>query len=467
MKKVFNNMIKACAFLLLAVGAALPINAAEPAAKQPLVYEGGQEIKVGDSIMIHKDTLRYLTGERISTWVYTKPHTIQQVGGKRYPYGILIQGIYSWVYPGSIIPLHPEQPQEELAPIVEEQPKVEQTSIVNVEPVVDTVAVTEQDSVVDTVAVIEQDSVMDQLPVEEDTAVISEPEPQDTILLDITTLTNYGKGNYEIPVSYQMNRFAIGARGGFASTMAGGKNMPIGFDALLDLRYAHYWAKDMNKPALGIMTGLNVGYVQASQSIEFLDQYTAPTVDGDVDYVVSADEVAETDKQIQLEVPVMFSMVTPKGFFLNVGPKIIMPVYSTYEQTITNPNIYAYLPELNGNPIVNEVVMGKVTDEQMNIKGNMADNPYKLLSLALGAELGYEIKFKNGNSLDLGIYADYSVCTLYNNSLGAASKVISVEVPTETSAAVVEVLPISKALANRFAFLDAGLKISYNFDWIK
>ena len=457
MKKVFNNMIKACAFLLLAVGAALPINAAESAAKQPLVYEGGQEIKVGDSIMIHKDSLRYLTGERMSTWVYTKPHTIQQVGGKRYPYGILIQGIYSWVYPGSIIPLHPEQPKEEVVPVVEEQPEVEQAPVVDVEPIVDTVAI------------VEQDSVADQLPLVEeiDTVATEEPEPQDTLVLDITTLQNYGKGNYEIPVSYQMNRFAIGARGGFASTMAGGKNMPIGFDALLDLRYAHYWAKDMNKPVLGIMTGLNVGYVQASQSIEFLDQYTAPTVDGDVDYVVSADEVAETDKQIQLEVPVMFSMVTPKGFFLNVGPKIIMPVYSTYEQTITNPNIYAYLPELNGNPIVNEVVMGKVTDEQMNIQGNMADNPCKLLSLALGAELGYEIKFKNGNSLDLGIYADYSVCTLYNNSLGAASKVISVEVPTETSAAVVEVLPISKALANSFAFLDAGLNISYNFDWIK
>ena len=457
MKKVFNNIIKACAFLLLAVGAALPINAAESAAKQPLVYEGGQEIKVGDSILICKDTLHYLTGERISTWVYTKPHTIQQVGGKRYPYGILIQGIYSWVYPGSIIPLHPEQPKEEVVPVVEEQPEVEQAPVVDVEPIVDTVAI------------VEQDSVADQLPLVEeiDTVATEEPEPQDTLVLDITTLQNYGKGNYEIPVSYQMNRFAIGARGGFASTMAGGKNMPIGFDALLDLRYAHYWAKDMNKPALGIMTGLNVGYVQASQSIEFLDQYTAPTVDGDVDYVVSADEVAETDKQIQLEVPVMFSMATPKGFFLNVGPKIIMPVYSTYEQTITNPNIYAYLPELNGNPIVNEVVMGKVTDEQMNIKGNMADNPCKLLSLALGAELGYEIKFKNGNSLDLGIYADYSVCTLYNNSLGVASKVISVEVPTETSAAVVEVLPISKALANRFAFLDAGLKISYNFDWIK
>lgn len=442
-------MIKACAFLLLAAGAALPIKAAEPTVKQPLVYENGQVIKVGDSILIHKDTLHYLTGERISKWVYDKTHTIQQVGGKRYPYGILIQGVYSWVYPGSINPLHPEQPQVESTPLPEEQPE-------------------ENTNPIDTVAIIEHDSIADQQPlIETDTVAISEPEPQDTVVLDQATLTQYGKGNYEIPVSYQMDRFAIGARGGFASTMATGKNMPLGFDALLDLRYAHYWAKDLNKPAIGIMTGLNVGYVQASQAIEILDKYTAPTVDGDVDYVISADEVAETDKQIQLEIPVMFSMVSPKGFFLNVGPKIILPVYSIYEQTITNPNIYAYVPELNGNPIINEVVMGKVTDEQMNITGNMADNPCKLLSLALGAELGYEFKFKNGHSLDLGVYADYSVYTLYNNSINAASKVITVTVPTQTSAAVVEVLPISKALANKFAFMDAGLKISYNFDWIK
>ena len=449
MKKICNNMIKACAFLLLAAGAALPIKAAEPTVKQPLVYENGQVIKVGDSILIHKDTLHYLTGERISKWVYDKTLTIQQVGGKRYPYGILIQGVYSWVYPGSINPLHPEQPQVESTPLPEEQPE-------------------ENTNPIDTVVIIEHDSIADQQPlIETDTVAISEPEPQDTIVLDQATLTHYGKGNYEIPVSYQMDRFAIGARGGFASTMATGKNMPLGFDALLDLRYAHYWAKDLNKPAIGIMTGLNVGYVQASQTIEILDKYTAPTVDGDVDYVISADEVAETDKQIQLEIPVMFSMVSPKGFFLNVGPKIILPVYSIYEQTITNPNIYAYVPELNGNPIINEVVMGKVTDEQMNITGNMADNPCKLLSLALGAELGYEFKFKNGHSLDLGVYADYSVYTLYNNSIDAASKVITVTVPTQTSAAVVEVLPISKAFANKFALLDAGLKISYNFDWIK
>lgn len=446
MKNVFKNMIKACAFLLLAVGAALPINAAEPAAKQPLVYEGGQQINVGDSVLIHKDTLYYLTGERISKWVYTKPHTIQQVGGKRYPHAVLLQGILSWVYPGSIVPVHPETPivEEQPAPVVEQQP----APIVEPEPEVVT------------------EPVVEPTPVVEDTVIASEPEPQDTVVVDMEDLQGYGKGNYEIPVAYQMNRFAIGVRGGFASTMATTKNMPLGFDALLDLRYAHYWAKDKKKPALGIMTGLNIGYVQASQSMKFLDKYTTPTVHSDVDYVVEADKVAETDRLIQLEVPVMFSMVTSKGFFLNVGPKLILPVYGKYTQTIAEPKISAYLPELSGNPIVNEVVMGKLTKEQMDITDNLADNPCKLMSLALGAELGYEFKFKNGHSLDLGVYADYSVYTLYNNSI-AAGKVITVTPPTHTSPAIVEVQPMSTVSGNKFAFLDAGLKISYNFDFIK
>jgi hypothetical protein len=267
-------------------------------------------------------------------------------------------------------------------------------------------------------------------------------------------------------VSANTHRLSIGLRGGFASTMATTKNMPLGFDALLDLRYAHYWAKDQKKPALGIMTGLNIGYVQASQSMKFLDKYTTPTVHSDVDYVVEADKVAETDRLIQLEIPVMFSMVTPKGFFLNVGPKLILPVYGKYTQTIAEPKISAYLPELSGNPIVNEVVMGKLTKEQMDVTDNLADNPCKLMSLALGAELGYEFKFKNGHSLDLGVYADYSVYTLYNNSI-AAGKVITVAPPTLTSPAIVEVQPMSTVSGNKFAFLDAGLKISYNFDFIK
>ena len=433
MKAKMSNTLKVS--LLVFFTSLLPLTnaSAQSTQKGTLYYkQSGVPIEVGDSVQIDPANLYYRTGERKSAWVYDKVHTVLQVGGKLHPDAILLKEIYSWVEIGSIEPMN----------------KVKQEAVEkNMNPVTDTMIVADTVAVIDTIAVIDTVAVDTLNEIQEEVYV------QDTVVV-------------EDVVSANTHRLSIGLRGGFASTMATTKNMPLGFDALLDLRYAHYWAIDQNKPALGIMTGLNIGYVQASQSMEFLDKYTTPTVHSDVDYVIEADKVAETDRLIQLEIPVMFSMVTPKGFFLNVGPKLILPVYSKYTQTIKDPKISAYLPELSGNPIVNEVVMGKLTEEQMDITENLADNPCKLLSLAFGAELGYEFKFKNGHSLDLGVYADYSVYTLYNNSV-AAGKVITVTPPTYTSPAIVEVQPMSTVSGNKFAFLDAGLKISYNFDFIK
>ena len=56
MKQVIKNILSVGAFLLLAAGAAQPINAAEPTATKPvLTYPGGQVIEVGDTIRIHPD----------------------------------------------------------------------------------------------------------------------------------------------------------------------------------------------------------------------------------------------------------------------------------------------------------------------------------------------------------------------------------------------------------------------------
>jgi hypothetical protein len=120
---------------------------------------------------------------------------------------------------------------------------------------------------------------------------------------------------------------------------------------------------------------------------------------------------------------------------------------------------------LDGNPITNEVVMGAVSGEQADLRGKMVDNPCQLMSLALAAGLGYEFKFKNGHSLDLGVYADYSVYNLYRAD--ATGKIVSLTPPTKTSAAIVTVQPISSAFGNKFGFLDAGIKVSYNLDMIK
>ena len=60
------------------------------------VYGSGATMEIGDSVMIHRDSLRYLTGERMSSWVYGVPHQIRQLGTKTKPAGVLLRGIYSW-----------------------------------------------------------------------------------------------------------------------------------------------------------------------------------------------------------------------------------------------------------------------------------------------------------------------------------------------------------------------------------
>ena len=437
-KLLLLYIVMVCAFLLLSVGTAQPLNAQE-SAKPVLVYSGtNQPILKGDSIMIKQDSIYYLTKERMSKWVHGVPHTVLQVGGKRYPYAVLLSTIYSWVYPEALIPIHPQEFQSEEETIVASDSIIVEDSIVSEVP---------QDST----SVIEDS--------------IAEETPQDSVKYYTTEVYSLEKGSYDIPVPSSMNRLAIGVRGGFASTMTNinGNGLSKGFDALLDLRYAHYWAGDKNKPMLGIMTGINIGYVQARQSATLLDKFTLATDEGDVDYEVSADKINETTHQIQLELPIMFSMVTPNGFFLNAGPKLILPVYSTYYQTIKNPNISAYLPELNGKPMTNNIVMGMLSDEQCKQRGSFG-NEFKL-AIALGLELGYEFKLKNGHSIDLGVYADYSVYSMYKNT--GNGSLITITPPSASGKAVVDVLCLTNAYASKIGFLDAGLKLTYNIDFIK
>ena len=420
---LFKNTMMLGAFLLLVVGTAQTASAQETTAKPKHYYNNSiTEIKVGDSIMINRDSLYYLTGERMSRWVYEVPHTIQQVGGKRYPYGILIRGIYSWVYPGTLIPLKKVEPIP--APEPEPTPEPEPAPLPEPEP-------------------------------------LPEPAPEPGTS---DTLVNFQDKNKDpIPRPYQINRFSVGLRGGFASTLQDAAGFPLGFDVALDLRYAHYWAGDKNKPEFGIMTGLNVTYVHTKHATSIAEDYTVPTVAGDVRYTIDVDRVQEKVNQIQLEVPVMFSMVTQKGFFLNVGPKLMLPVYSRFHQEMKNPVINAYKEELNGHPITNNKVMGQLSEDQINMRGAL-NNQYKF-SLELGAELGYEFKFNNGNSFGIGGYVDCTVFNAYKNK--ETSSLICITPPTNESAAIVDAYSLTNSMSHRLGLFDLGLKLSYNFNFEK
>lgn len=412
--------IKNIAMLLLCVLFALTSTqtaTAQEKAKAEVTYTTEQAVTVGDTVMIHKDSLRYLTGEKMSSWVYDKKHTVWQVGTKRFPDGVLLKEIRSWVKPATLLPIAIAAP-----PVVKEEPVVEEE--------------------------VEELVAEEPKPTKEDT---------DSIKKALAAVETDHSVHYEIPVSYNMDRFSIAIRGGFASTLVNG--LPLGFDALLDLQYAHYWAAHQEAVKVGIMTGLSAGYVYTHQNGEYVDQFHS----GDIDYLVTAVDIDEKMHQVLLELPVMFSMVTPGGFFLNVGPKLMLPVYSPIKQSIEYPNITAYVPELNGEIIKNEVVTGKLTPEQLNLKGR-ADHELKL-AIALGLELGYEIPLKNGHSFGIGAFASCTAYSMYKNTTDG--HIISVVAPNDNSAAVVNVNAMTNALAEHIGHLDAGIKLSYNFNFTK
>ena len=407
-----KNIAMAAVCLLLSVANTQAVNAQEKEDK--VVYTTGQEITVGDTVMINKDSLRYLTGERKSTWVYDKKHTVGQIGTKRFPDGVLLKEILSWVNPSALLPI------SIAAPALVEEPVVEPV----VEEVVPEPVKEKTDSIKKAVEEVEVEEVV----------------------------------SYKIPVSLEMDRFGLGIRGGFASTVY--PNFPLGFDAMLDLRYAHYWAAHENAPYLGIMTGLSAGYMYTHQATMLDSKFQA----GDINYHVTATDVDQTTHQVLLEVPVMFSMVTQGGFFLNVGPKLMLPVYNPVKQTLNYPNITAYLPELNGEPIKNEVVTGLVTADQCELTGR-ASNELKV-GLAAGLEVGYEFSLSNGHSIDLGVYASYG-SYFYKTTGVPEGQIISVVAPNDNSVAQVTVNQISEAMTHKLGHFDAGIKFSYNFDFLK
>ena len=267
------------------------------------------------------------------------------------------------------------------------------------------------------------------------------------------------------------DRFTIGLRGGAASLMQDAPKLGkwhIGWDALLDLQYAHYWKKFGAKMQYGLLVGVSAGFARSHMSSAINDTFTEETESNPgeksvIDYTITADNVTEYDGQLQLEVPIMFSMIHDKGFFLNIGPRIALPVWTPYNQTLENPHIDAFFAT-EGVNVHDAKITGVVTEDQTQTKGTWK---HSTLNIMLGAELGYEYTFRNRNSLGIGLYADYSLYSMYKNTPSEKSLVSLVEVPHLADPAVVSVLSATDTYAKGIGFFDVGLKLSYHFNWWK
>ena len=409
-------------------------------------------VAVGDSVMIKRECTKYLTGETPSTWVWDKVHTVRQLGSKRFSDGVLLMNIYSWVCEDCLIPVHPREEE----PVVEEEPIVEEPVVVEPEPA-------------EPEPVVEEPAVEEPAPA---APVVEEPapaEPEPAKVVEEEPLTEQAKTDETIMsqqnFKHNYDRFTIGVRGGASSLMhhATKGNWLCGGDVVLDLQYAHYWAKDGRPVDLGIIAGLGIGYQQSGLATNDSTFFKRPSGAYDVDYTVVANGIKETDHQLQLEIPVMFSLIADNGLFFNIGPKLMIPLYTPYKQTVNKDqtHISAYFEE-TGVTMIDNVVTGKYDGQQPTEKNGIQFN----MNLMLTAEIGYEWVLKSGNSLGLGAYANYGWNLSYKNNTNSEGLFL-LTAPTESDKAHLDVMSATHAYADKLSFFDAGIKLAYHFNFPK
>ena len=463
MKTIKSILIAATLICATAVSTMSAQQAAAPA------YQW--KVAKGDSVMIKRECDKYLTGEKPSTWVYDKVHTVGQLGTKRFPEGVLLFNINSWICEECLVPVHPREQQPQAEPAKQPEVVVKESEAVvvkeeKVQPAQEQPAA--QETVQPATEEAKQEEVkQEEAPVEPAPAEKQKPE---VIVEQIKGDSVKSQQNFK----HGYDRFTIGVRGGASGLLHKVErgNWQCGFDALLDLQYAHYWAKDGRPMDFGIITGLSIGYARSGMKTDVNSQFwykdnSDPTFPMDIKYDIRADKVTEKDGQIQLEIPLMFSLLHDNGLFFNIGPRFMLPVYTPYNQTIAdNDNTYisAYFKQIDV-PVKNEVITGILREDQFKQSGTDNGNQFSI-NIMLGAEIGYEWILKSGNSLGLGAYANYCVYNSFKNNT-SNDPLVKVTPPQGVDDALVEVLSATKTYANKLGYFDAGVKLAYHFNFPK
>ena len=404
-------------------------------------------VAIGDSVMIKRECQKYCTGETPSVWVWDKVHTVRQLGTKRFADGVLLMNIYSWMCEDCLIPVN-GRAKEAAAQAAEEQAADKKAFEAGktLEEIAAEKAAAEE-------AAEEPAEVAAEEPAEE--PVVEEPQPEPEPEAEPAE-PKKAKSGYD--------RFTIGVRGGVASQLH--QAVPdvnakwgIGGDALLDLQYAHYWTKEGRPVDLGLIVGLSAGYAQGS----FKGSENSNFSLGGLDYVITADDIRETDHQVQLEIPLMFSLIHECGFFFNVGPRFMMPVYTPFNESINSSAVQATDPETQVTWKDN-IITGKYNGATAEGSNNLQLKFHIMLT----AEVGYEWTLKSGNSLGLGVYADYSVWnTRPQQAERKYNSLLDVTAPGDGEIATVTARPVTDAYAKSTGFFDVGVKLAYHFNFPK
>lgn len=451
--------------LLMVVASMCSLNlSAKTKCNKPLLYkDSGDTIRVGDLVKISTDNERYETKERIIHWAFDSIHTIRQVNSKYHPNAVLLKRIYSWIPADAAIfvaradTLHRPSRQRKI---------VRYDTIARIDTIMHRI---------DTIIRIDTVSI-NKIPCYDTICTYDTIWKYDTITIvkPCPPCPPSPDPREGIGEADQINRFSIALRGGFASTMAQPstfQSLPLGFDARIDFQYAHYWRTE-KKHLIGLILGASAGYMNVDRHQMWDEIYTLQTSDlgtpVDIQYHVTADDVHENMQQWQVEVPLMFSMIAENGLYFNVGPRFLLPLHTPIRQVITNGNIWVKDLGTNAEMPQGNAIYGELNDDQLTLEG-VSEKKYSW-TVTLGFELGYEFELKPGYAIGLGAYANFGLYNanygLYSfNSSKAVNSVVGITPPVDGKVAVVKVNAMSDSYTSMMGHLDAGIKLSFNFDF--
>lgn len=509
--KTFKSILIAATLICASASMLSAQEAAQPA-------QGHQwKVAIGDSVKIKPECQEYLTGETPSSWVWDKIHTVRQLGTKRFPEGVLLMNIYSWICEDCLVPAGqteeeaaqaakgqktevaneaPNKAKEAVAPTKAEQAQTAPAEAAaasaaagaataaaagtTAEQAAEQAAAQPAAQPAEGAQASAQEGAQEAQPAEaaQEAAPAAEQaaeQPAEQPAAEAAQPTEQAAAEGD-PIRTKQNfdhnyhRFTIGVRGGAASLLHETTNghWACGGEGVLDLQYAHYWSKDGRPVDLGLITGIGIGYSQSGMNanVDTYKQISDPTSGKNIDYTVHVDNVNERDGVVVLEIPLMFSLIHESGFFFNVGPRFMLPVYLPYTQTLSN-NANTYISaffEETGVLVSNEVITGLLKETDYTTKGSPV-NPVSF-NLLLGAELGYEWTLKNGNSLGLGVYGNYGVYHSFTNNTTDKS-LVEVTPPTDSDVAAINVHSATSTYANKLGYFGAGIKLAYHFNFPK
>lgn len=260
----------------------------------------------------------------------------------------------------------------------------------------------------------------------------------------------------------QTHDFSVGAHAGAAMYTADGDFSHLPGAALgIDIAYTVRGVIS-HQTALGLKIGASLTYAGASQSKrDYEEQYVNydyyKPEEHEMDYTIRAATYKEHQHQLQVEAPVMLSLVS-HGITVNVGAKFMMPFWQQRRLDVTDAHIVAYYPAFMV-PVEDYLATGRLPDHQYHGKEK---GVMPRLNALLAVEAGYEWRVGWKDRMGVLAYLDYGVWNDYTNN-PIRQRLIDVAPITNREYPVpdIKVNYLTDTYASKVNYLSFGIKVYY------